>query len=853
MAQGYDGLPSYYVQDSNPITPNLGLSLKGMDPILAENMVLIDTAVGGGGGGTSVFVNSVSVSNPNFNNVTPAAPLGFTNVLWQKSGSNVSAYVSSTSILLQTNQVNNDSQTVLNLQSGSGIDVTDNGSGDVQFSINFVIAQTKTAVASRWIRSYNAATGLFSATQPAFTDISGTAGLAQGGTNADLSATGGTSFVLRQSTVGAAITVSQLAFTDISGVATAAQIPSLDASKITTGQLALARGGTNADLSATGGTSFVLKQSSVGAAITVAQLAFTDISGTATAAQIPSLDASKITTGQLALARGGTGVDLSASGGATFVLAQDASHVITARALIAADIPSLDASKITTGILALANGGNTFAALGDLIYGGAAAAPTVLSGNITSTKKYLSQTGSGAASAAPAWAQINYADITGTTPTPPSGAVLWSALGNAAGALSLSNAGNATTFNQTSAVTWSWLNTTAATSSVSQSSPLIKLGGRYWTGAADAEDSWTIENVVANGTNGTSILDLVHAGTTGNAFVRIPAGTLASASAWGLNFTGTTVGLAASGSVIALVTTNTYPTIRFYNGATLKATLSTFSSSSIDAVSLVNSSATACITVESNLSTTVTQAGISLVNVSSFAGTGAGTQYGVAVGNPSAGTVTNGTITFAPASGATNFVGLIVRPVINQTGTSSGNYTGLLVNVVETALKGSTNLLLDLQAGATGGTSQLSINNSGVATKYAATALVSQGIPSEIVTVDLTAQSAAIVATTLISAPATGMYRVSWSADITTAATTSSVLGGTNGFQVVFTSPTDSVVKTTVVGNSVTSAANTTGTAVGGSFVVYAKTGTNIQYQYDYTSVGGTAMVYELHIKLERL
>lgn len=67
--------------------------------------------------------------------------------------------------------------------------------------------------------------------------------------------------------------------------------------------------------------------------------------------------ATDITSGALALARGGTGVDLSAGGGATHVLAQDAAHVISARALIAADIPSLDASKISSGALALARGG----------------------------------------------------------------------------------------------------------------------------------------------------------------------------------------------------------------------------------------------------------------------------------------------------------------------------------------------------------------------------------------------------------------------------------------------------------------------------------------------------------------
>ncbi len=60
------------------------------------------------------------------------------------------------------------------------------------------------------------------------------------------------------------------------------------------GQLGLARGGTNADLSATGGTHQVLKQSSVGGAVTVGQLAFSDISGSVAAAQLPNPTASTL-------------------------------------------------------------------------------------------------------------------------------------------------------------------------------------------------------------------------------------------------------------------------------------------------------------------------------------------------------------------------------------------------------------------------------------------------------------------------------------------------------------------------------------------------------------------------------
>jgi hypothetical protein len=174
-------------------------------------------------------------------------------------------------------------------------------------------------------------------------------GLAYGGTNADLSATGGTSQVLKQTSTGAAITVAQLAYSDISGTPTGAALTKtndtnvtltlggspttalLNAASITlgwTGLLGLARGGVNADLSATGGTHQVLKQVSAGAAITVGQLAYSDISGTPTGAALTNtndtnvtltlggspttalLNAASITvgwSGTLAIARGGTG------------------------------------------------------------------------------------------------------------------------------------------------------------------------------------------------------------------------------------------------------------------------------------------------------------------------------------------------------------------------------------------------------------------------------------------------------------------------------------------------------------------------------------------------------------------
>ncbi len=83
-------------------------------------------------------------------------------------------------------------------------------------------------------------------------------------------------------------------------------------------------------------------------------------------------------TGQLSIARGGTGASTKAA--------------------------AFDAlSPMTT--------------LGDIVYGGASGTGTRLAGNTTTTKQYLSQTGTGTVSAAPSWATISGTDITGAALT----------------------------------------------------------------------------------------------------------------------------------------------------------------------------------------------------------------------------------------------------------------------------------------------------------------------------------------------------------------------------------------------------------------------------------------------------
>jgi hypothetical protein len=120
----------------------------------------------------------------------------------------------------------------------------------------------------------------------------------------------------------------------------------------------------------------------------------------------------------------------------------------------------------------------------------------------------------------------------------------------------------------------------------------------------------------------------------------------------------------------------------------------------------------------------------------------------------------------------------------------------------------------------------------------------------------LTAQSAAIAATTIFAVPSTGagLYRVSWVATVTQAATTQSILGGTFGFQTKYTNGNgDTVVKTINPTQSSNANANTTGTAISGVELAYCGGSTNLQYLFDYMSAGGTVMNYDLAIYVEFL
>jgi hypothetical protein len=119
--------------------------------------------------------------------------------------------------------------------------------------------------------------------------------------------------------------------------------------------------------------------------------------------------------------------------------------------------------------------------------------------------------------------------------------------------------------------------------------------------------------------------------------------------------------------------------------------------------------------------------------------------------------------------------------------------------------------------------------------------------------------TAAITPTTLYTPSATGFYRLSYVATVTTAATVSSTLGGANGFQMIYTNDNgDSNTKISSPTTPVVSSGNATGsspagTSISGTLCGFCEAGFPIQYSMGYTSSGATPMAYDLAVWLEFL
>lgn len=160
----------------------------------------------------------------------------------------------------------------------------------------------------------------------------------------------------------------------------------------------------------------------------------------------------------------------------------------------------------------------------------------------------------------------------------------------------------------------------------------------------------------------------------------------------------------------------------------------------------------------------------------------------------------------------------------------------------------------------TGATTQMTLAQDGnlklekQVSEYNNIATVQNGMPSLVAEVNLTAQTAAIAATTVYTADENGMYRITFSAKVTKAATSSSILGP---FQYKFTESDDNIVVTAPPGNTNNinqTNTNSTSTAyISGTYIAHAKSGTAIQYIMGYTTSGATAMQYNLHVIVEKL
>lgn len=630
-----------------------------------------------------------------------------------------------------------------------------------------------------------------------------------------------------------------------------------DAGEITSGLLALARGGTNADLSGTGGTSRVLRQSSTGAAITVSQLAASDLSnGTIGSGAVVLADV--LSAYALLAGRTGTTNDLTvssdadgsifgsaASGGSLKLFST--SHATKGKIFLGAS-SAYDAASIRLGI------GTTSPTNGLRLE--TAVTSTATSGSLVDTRHTLTLDPASASTATAIGADIQ---VTTAATATDKGTNVW-----AARALVSRNATD--TGSITAMVGFLLQASNSAPVSTGKGSIGSLTGGQFQ--AIDNSDTTVATTLLRGGnfqtnislnTNAARVFTTVEAGYFTNSF--------------------------AAGSTATRIVTNRVLNVDCATTGTLART------GTIDnAIGIDISGWTTAGVFGGGLTFTNVPEQVRLQSMS-IAGSIAIRQQGtvphnrfqgqVAIGADAAptaylhlaaaGTTAAGTaplkltsatsLMTAPEAGALEFktddffatitTGAARKAFILDDGTrlTSGRVpfattNGRLTDSSALAFAGSTLTTTGLVVGATGLTS------------YKGDATVRGGVAS-IVAVDgtKTDQTAAIGATTVYAVPASraGMYRVSWVASINRAATTSSVLGGTNGFRLTYTRAGVAKTAAPTTVSAFTSTGNATTTSCSGVFIAECDASTNLQYQYDYTSVGGTTMRYDLLVMVEYL
>jgi|GEM_PF-2144065 len=155
---------------------------------------------------------------------------------------------------------------------------------------------------------------------------------------------------------------------------------------------------------------------------------------TLTAADLPPLSATNLSTGTLAVANGGTGVTTFTNNGVVIgssaALSSTAAgaqyNVLTVNASSQPTFGAVNLSSANAidGTLGLSNGGtgsttktaafdalSPMNTLGDVIYGGASGSGARLAGNTTSTKQFLTSSGTGTVANAPSWSALTANDV----------------------------------------------------------------------------------------------------------------------------------------------------------------------------------------------------------------------------------------------------------------------------------------------------------------------------------------------------------------------------------------------------------------------------------------------------------
>lgn len=130
---------------------------------------------------------------------------------------------------------------------------------------------------------------------------------------------------------------------------------------------------------------------------------------------------------------------------------------------------------------------------------------------------------------------------------------------------------------------------------------------------------------------------------------------------------------------------------------------------------------------------------------------------------------------------------------------------------------------------------------------------------SVVTEVDLTAQTAAVSATNLVASPATSRYRITAYLKVTTAATTGLATSTLGAVTITYADGTDSVSQSVVMqmqtqagAAATTNSGNSTTSTLSGQLMVFAHSGTAIQYAIAYASNTAAQMAYEAHLSAEQ-